>query len=200
MTPRFPSGVVRTGFVIVSFHYCKGERFQKRAAKLKRGYHEAEEAHTVKIDEKTGCERVLVNALGVGEGHTGVEGRNYVKTLIEKNLVRHLILEIPQNLGMQVRELPVDKVASYIGDLWGNEASPLGKLVECARRSKDLWIGCYDIAGGDEGETFLNSRDAQVAEKVNELMTQYGRQGTVILFGAMHFEDRRNAETREDAR
>ena len=63
--------------------------------------------------------------------------------------------------------------------------------MEYARR-KGLWIGCYDVAGGDEGEEFLNERDELVAKRINAVMEEEKkRAGNVILYGAMHFEDAR---------
>lgn len=145
----------------------------------------------MKITRDEGLKKVLTDALGVGEIHTGWGAREYVKELIDKKLVTNLYMEIPEERGRQIRELSVDKVASYIPDPWGNTASPLGKLVEYAR-SKGVWIGCYDVAGGDDGVISLNARDELVAKRINAVMEEEKtRIKNVILYGAMHFEDTR---------
>jgi hypothetical protein len=153
----------------------------------------------VKIDKEKGFEKVLTDALGVGEDHTGSSGRNYVKQLIDKNLVTNLYMEIPEDIWLKVKlmvkpEMDNEKLEAitkgYIGDLWKNTESPLWKLVAYAI-SRKVWIGCFDRAGGDEGEEFLNARDELAAKRINAVMEEEGRAKNVILYGALHFEDTR---------
>ena len=144
----------------------------------------------MKITKDEGLKRVLADALGVGEDHTGSGGRQYVKDLIDKKLVKNLYMEIPSEIGKLIPDYNDDQLKSRISDLYGNTASPLWELVAYAKRNK-VWIGCYDVAGGDEGVTSLNARDELVAKGMNAVMAQEGRAKNVVLYGAMHFEDTR---------
>jgi hypothetical protein len=152
--------------------------------------------NAVRITQDEGFKKVLTDALGVGEDHTGSGGRKYVKDLIDKKLIDNLYMEIPSETGKLIPDYTDDQLKSRISDLYGNTAAPLWELVVYAKRNK-VWIGCYDVAGGDEGVISLNARDELVAEGMNRVMQQYVRAKNVILYGALHFEDPRQGREKK---
>lgn len=158
--------------------------------------------------ERSRAERAIIDGpLAIGEEHTKTEGRQLVRHLMNRNLVKVLILEVPKDtkrpcskaltdaVMTKQANLGDDAVAAAIrpidGFMWQNSVS-LSTLIReaLAKNIRVVFADKHYIrANAASKPRAMAVRNAQVDRVFMEASPLGGanRSGCLILFGAAHF-------------